>query len=196
MTRELQPPTLRLFTAVPLPDEVRHTVAGIVDELSGALEGVRWVPEPNLHITLRFLGESPASTIPRMAEAMRKAARHLPATVRIGGVGAFPSLRSARVIWVGVEDHTGSIEKVYNVLDKAAEKCGFGREGRRYKPHVTIGRARRKPVAIPDDIASKFADDVIELEVAEIALFRSRLSSAGAEYSVVETAGSAGPDER
>lgn len=168
----------------------------MVEELSGALEGVRWVPEPNLHITLRFLGEYPPSTVPLMAEAMRKAARHLPAVVRIGGVGAFPSLGSARVVWIGVADETGAIEKVYNVLDKGAEKCGLGREGRKYRPHVTIGRARRRPVVIPGDLAARLAAEVMELEVGEIVLFRSKLSSAGAEYSVVETAGLAAPDER
>src|SRR5665647_1908698 len=171
MTREQQPSTQRLFTAIPLPDGVRHRLALAVEELSVALDGVRWVPEPNLHITLRFLGESPPSAVPAMSEALRKAARHLPATVRIGGVGAFPSLGSARVVWIGVTDEAGALEKVYNVLDKGAEKCGFGREARKYRSHVTVGRARRKPVRIPEDIAAGLADEVIELEVGRIVLF-------------------------
>jgi len=196
MTRERQPSTQRLFTAIPLPPDIRHSIAGVIEELSGAVDGVRWVPEENLHITLRFLGDCTPDTIPKMAEAMRKAARHLPAVVRIGGVGGFPSVRSARVVWVGVEDLTGAVEKVYNVLDKGAEKCGFSRERRGYRPHITIGRSRRKPVSIPEDMVAGFAADTIEMEAGAIVLFRSRISSTGASYSVVETAGPGAPDQQ
>ena len=195
MTREQQPSTQRLFTAVPLPPDIRHRIASLIDQLAEVVEGVRWVPEENLHITLRFLGDCPPSTVPVMAGAMRKAARHLPAQVRIGGVGGFPSVRSARVVWVGVDDLTGAVEKVYNVLDKGAEKSGLGREGRKYRPHITIGRSRRKPVRIQEELLAGFAAERFEMEVGEIVLFRSRLSNAGASYSVVEAAGPGAPDE-
>ena len=189
MTSEQQPSTQRLFTAIPLPSEVRRRIAGMASEVYGQVEGVRWVPEANLHVTLRFLGQCSQEKVPELAAWMEKAALHLPETVRVGGVGGFPSVRSARVIWVGVDDETGDIEKVYNVLDKGAGKCGFGREGRKYRPHITVGRARRNPVSIPDELVARFAGERFDLKVEEIVLFRSVLSGAGAEYSVIERAG-------
>jgi 2'-5' RNA ligase len=185
MTSGQPEPTQRLFTAIPLSDDVREHVAGIERALSSALDGVRWVPEENLHVTLRFIGECALGKVAELERWMQKAARHLPSTLAVGGAGGFPSQSSARVIWVGAKDTTGDIEKVYNVLDKGAEKCGFEREGRKYRPHITVGRARRKPVRLPADLVERFGADEVTLEVKALVLFASHLSSEGAEYTEI-----------
>lgn len=191
MTREQPEPTPRIFSAIPLPPEVRDHVSRIVDVLSGSLEGVRWVPEANLHVTLRFIGNCPVSKVDELIRWMHKAARHLPASLEVGGVGGFPSQGSARVIWVGAADATGAASKVYNVIDKGAQRCGFGREGRAYRPHITVGRAKR-PVKIPAELKEGLAGDVMAFEASEIVLYESRLDSAGATYSELARAGAPG----
>lgn len=177
---------LRLFTGLSLTPEVREHVSSIVSELSERVEGVRWIPEENFHVTLKFIGPCPEERVPCVVDAMRRASRHLPLYLEIGGVGTFPSLGSARVVWVGACDLEGRIEKIYNVIDRGAEKCGIPRERRRYKPHVTVGRCRKKPATVPRELAERFCGRV-ELEVADIVLYSSELNSTGARYSIVET---------
>jgi len=189
MTGTQPEPTERLFTAVPLPEPVREFTAGIIDELSGIVEGVRWVPRENLHVTLRFLGQCSARNIPTLVDWMEKAARQLPESVEVGGVGGFPSQGSARVVWVGVTDLSGGIEKVYNVLDKGAGRCGLGREKRRYRPHVTIGRARKRPVRLTPGLDESSGAKTIHMEAPQIVLYRSDLSSTGAVYTEIARTG-------
>lgn len=190
MTSEQREPTSRLFTAIPLSRDVRAHVASIALELSQGVEEVRWVPPENLHVTLRFLGDFPDSKVPDMVGWMQKASAHLPFELDIGGVGGFPSQGSARVIWVGAIDETGAAGSVYDIIDKGAGKCGLGRESRRYRPHITVGRPRRHPVKISRDTAERFAGRFLKLEVNDIVLFKSVLKSTGAEYTEMQRVGS------
>jgi len=182
-------PSYRLFTAFPLSTPIRLHVVSIIRELDTLLEGVRWVPPENLHVTLRFIGDCEDAMIPDLVGAMQKAGKYLPLQLAVGGIGGFPSLGSARVIWVGAQDRTDGVEKVYNVLDEEADKCGFGREGRQFTPHITVGRARKRPVEIPQEIVERFREIKMALAADEIVLFESTLTSAGAEYKRIKGIG-------
>jgi 2'-5' RNA ligase len=183
---------LRLFTGLYLSQEARRHVADIQDAVALEVEDVRWVRRENLHVTLKFLGWCERSLTPTVAEVMRKAADLLPLTLTLGGVGAFPSLGSARVIWVGARDVEERVDKVYNVLEKGLAKFGIPKEKRAYRPHITIGRARKRPVRIKQELAGRF-DGQLTVVIEDIVLFSSELKSNGAEYTVLERiAGPAG----
>jgi RNA 2',3'-cyclic 3'-phosphodiesterase len=187
MTSEQLTGSSRVFTAVSLSEEARSHVTGIMDEAAARVSGVRWVPAVNLHVTLRFIGQCLPAGVAEMVEWMQKAARHLPAEIEVGGLGGFPSAASARVIWVGAREETGTLDRVYNVLDKGADKCGFAREGRKYRPHITVGRARKKPAALPVDLLETiFASGTITMDADEIVLYESILNTTGAEYRVIQ----------
>jgi 2'-5' RNA ligase len=179
---------LRLFTGLYLSPEVRGHVADIAASLSMQIGGVRWVQRENLHVTLKFLGACDPSVVSDLTEMMRKAADFLPLTLTVGRVGAFPSLGSARVIWIGATDFEGRVQKVYNVLQKGAARCGFPKEKRGYIPHITIGRARKQPVKVRMEAAGQF-DRQLTLKVNDIVLFSSELKSTGAEYTILERIG-------
>jgi 2'-5' RNA ligase len=179
---------VRLFTGMSLKPEVRDCVTRVITELSETIDNVRWVPSDNLHVTLKFLGLCQWSVVPEIIGVMKKAATHLPLSLQIGEVGAFPSLGSARVIWVGAADLEGKAKKVYNVLEKGAERWGIPREKRNYRPHITIGRARKNTVRVTEEIAGSFCERLV-LEVNDLVLFKSDLKSTGAEYSVLERTG-------
>jgi RNA 2',3'-cyclic 3'-phosphodiesterase len=179
---------LRLFMGLSLTDEVREFVCAIAAALKEQVEGVRWVPSRNLHVTLKFLGPCDESRVEKLVEVMGAAAAHLPLTLVVGQVGAFPSLASARVVWVGASDLEGRVQKVYNVLDRGAARCGIPREKRPYTPHITVGRARKKPARIEPSLACGFCAETT-LEVRDIVLFESVLDRTGAEYKVLEKVG-------
>jgi RNA 2',3'-cyclic 3'-phosphodiesterase len=188
MTRDEREPSSRLFTAIPLDPATREHVASISRVASERVEGARWVPAENLHITLRFIGDCPDATVPVLLKSIEKAVRHLPADVVVGGLGGFPSSGSARVIWVGVDDPTGALTKVYNVLDKSASRCGFGRESRKYRPHITIGRSKR-PASIPERLVAESASERVPMVAKSVVLYKSELRRAGADYTEIVSIG-------
>lgn len=172
-----------MFTGIALSEEAVLYATAVTGELSGFVEGVRWVSADNLHVTLKFLGSFDPLLVTSFLEEMGIAARHLPLTLRLGGIGGYPSLGSARVIWVGAEDTGGRLRKAFADIECVAERYGFPREKRPFRPHVTLGRARARPVRISRDTCDRFKGEVL-LNVDEIVLFRSELKSGGARYSI------------
>lgn len=181
----------RLFTGLALSEEASGYVLGVIETMSGAVQGVKWVPPENLHVTLKFLGNCDWALVDRIADSMREASGLLPLPLAVGGVGGFPSSASARVLWVGAEDVEEKLHKVYNILDRAARSCGFPGEKRGYRPHITVGRARKGPARIPESLALSM-DRRVLMEVADIILYRSVLGRTGAQYSVLKRIGPAG----
>lgn len=177
---------IRLFMGVALSERARGFVAGLVQGISGSLEGVRWIPAENLHVTLKFLGSTETGLIPEIISVMKEAATGLPVELLIGGIGGFPSQGSARIVYVDAEDPTGGIVELQGGLERGMEKYGYGREKRRYQPHVTVGRARKKPVRLHDDLPVD-TEERVPLKVQGITLYRSVLKRTGAEYSILET---------
>src|SRR3954466_13038553 len=101
----------RLFIAVELPDDIRQKIAAHIEQLRTALPEVRasWVREENLHLTLKFLGDTPVERVEAVANALTKAANETAAfEIRIGGCGAFPPRGKPSVLWIGIEDQSGS----------------------------------------------------------------------------------------
>jgi RNA 2',3'-cyclic 3'-phosphodiesterase len=179
---------IRLFTGIPLDDRSRIRVADIASGLSEHLSGARWVDPVNYHVTLKFLGSCETAIIENAKPVIQGLSEFLPFTLEIGEVGAFPSVGSARIIWVGSHDVEGKAEKAYRVLDKGFAHCGIDRDKRKYHPHITIGRSRNKPVKITPDMLIPHQDKSI-LVVDRIVLYESSLMPKGAEYRIIEEIG-------
>jgi 2'-5' RNA ligase len=104
---------------------------------------VRWVPPPNIHITVRFLGQ--------ITEPMSHAVEDMLVPmisgidtfdVEISGVGVFPNERSPRVIWAGIGDGADKLESVYQSVYSRLVKAGFNFEDKPFRPHLTLGRIK------------------------------------------------------
>ena len=94
---------MRLFLAVfPSPAAQGAAFAGI-ESLRRPGDRVSWVQRQNLHYTMRFLGEVGEDGLRRASEAARQAAAaHAAFDAALGALGAFPSPRRARVLWIGM----------------------------------------------------------------------------------------------
>lgn len=176
---------MRLFVAVNFSADVRRALARLVTRLSASGLPVRWTPEPNLHLTLRWLGERGEGERAAVEEALRSvAAGAEPFEAAFGSVGAFPSPRRPRVIWIAV-DGGGRLRLLRDELERRLAAVGFGREKRSFRPHVTLGRARRE--AAPGDFRPFVAvSGGLGIETAftvdTVDLMRSHLSASGALY--------------
>jgi RNA 2',3'-cyclic 3'-phosphodiesterase len=133
---------MRLFIAIDLPDHVRAALAEAQARLSRSGHAVRWAAVEGLHLTLQFLGE----TDPARAPGLLAALEAIPApalTLRLGGLGAFPSAARPRVIWAGLAGDTEALGALQRVVVAATGPLGFVPEDRPFAPHLTLGRARQ-----------------------------------------------------
>ncbi|MDP8237091.1 MAG: RNA 2',3'-cyclic phosphodiesterase, partial [Candidatus Erginobacter occultus] len=118
----------RLFIALDLPGEIAENISRLVRELAGRLEGVRWTPAENIHLTLKFLGQAETERIPQIRNCLDRAAdQHLPLEVSLEGLGAFPGGRKPRVIWTGVGEGREKLAGLAEDLDRGLAELGFPR---------------------------------------------------------------------
>lgn len=182
---------MRLFVAVRFPATVRRALSGVVRELSDGELPVRWTPPARMHLTLRWLGERSAEERDAAAAVMeRVAAASEPFEAGFGALGAFPSPRRPRVLWIAV-DATPRLRVLRDELERGFAGAGLGRDDRSFRPHVTLGRARSDagPGAFRSfvDRGAGITVDA-RFDVSAIQLVRSRLAPDGARYETVASA--------
>ncbi len=172
---------VRAFFAIELPLQARASVVEAVESLKAvAKHGVRWMALDTLHLTLKFLGEIREEDVPRLiARAHAKLAPEQPFEVGLAGYGAFPNVREARALWIGVSEGASSLARLARKLDSAARAIGAPRERKPFEPHLTLGRLR-DPLRVELERAAP--PDSVAWTVAEVVLFESRLSPNGARH--------------
>ncbi len=177
---------LRLFIAIELSAQQRKEVASLQNTTRHKLKGVRWVRPEQLHLTLKFLGDTNIDHINKIKLSMdESAASFSHFQVKYGACGVFPSVRKARVIWISLKEGKIEIENLFQALDQALTSKGFKQETRRYQPHLTIGRITR---SLPEDAIEQFLSDHQSFEsshhtTAELILFESRLTEKSAIHT-------------
>jgi RNA 2',3'-cyclic 3'-phosphodiesterase len=173
----------RLFLAIDISDEARRVAAAHITELKREFPRVRasWVRPENLHITLKFLGDTDEALAGPVCEALAEAAASWkPFTLEIEETAAF----GRRVLSLLVKDETGSLSALKNALDIKLGDLGFETEKRRFTPHLTIVRIRSRKGAGPlieRHIMAKF--EPVRLNVSSVALYESSLLPAGSQYT-------------
>lgn len=173
---------MRLFFAIFPPPEIQAAAHRGTESMRGRGDGVAWVRSENLHLTMRFLGESSDDDARRAGEAARAAAARVPSfTASLGEAGAFPNARRARVLWLGLSAGEYEVTALANALEEALEAQGFPREGRRFAPHLTLGRMRSGEADWTARLAAVSVDPT-PWRVSELRLVRSTLASSGARY--------------
>jgi len=185
----------RAFIAVNLTPDVLDRISQVVMELRDEIGGdfIRWIPVENMHLTLKFLGDVSISNLERIKEVIQTAASSHPVfAVSTGGVGAFPSVQRARVVWAGVEGPP-TMTSLQRMIDMETARLGYASENRAYKPHLTLGRVSRNVTAknlrkIPQVLKDNRVGFLGVSQIREIHLFRSDLTPTGAVYSQIYTA--------
>ncbi len=179
---------MRLFVAVDLDEGVKRRIGGVVTAWRNVLPSARWVEPRNMHLTLKFLGEVAEERIETLVASIGRSLEGFECfNVRVGGVGVFPSLSRARVLWVGLKEGGSFLLSLFERVEAACVSVGFGAEGRDFHPHVTVARMKRSPS--PSLLRQMFAEsgdvDAGVQEVGEVVLVRSLLRPSGAVYTPV-----------
>lgn len=176
---------IRSFIALPLPPEVQSALGGVAQQLAAQSQGVKWVQPANIHLTLRFLGDTDPTRVADLGAGLDQlAAAHAPFPLRLGQVGAFPSQRRARVLWVGIEEKGEDLSPLQRAVEALALSLGWQRETQPFKPHLTLGRVREGG-SVPQEVPSV---PPLEFRADRIELIESRLRSEGAQYLALHRA--------
>lgn len=179
--------TLRLFIAIEIGEQEKKALERIQSRLGHKLPSVRWVQSAAIHLTLSFLGDTDEREVPRIMDAIAATAegcRDFNCILR--GVGAFPNEKSPRVIWIGVEEPTGILDKYATKLSALLCAAGFPIEDRPFSPHITIGRVKERGCPGCGPVLSLFREESAGvMHVHEICLIKSELTPTGPIHTVL-----------
>lgn len=176
---------MRTFVALNLPPAERSRLDASLEPLRAKALPVRWVAPEALHLTVKFLGDTESAAVEAVDEVLQTAAaRRTPVTLRIGGLGGFPSLRRASVLWVGVRGDA-ELASLQRELEPALSRLGFPREQRPFRPHITIGRVRNDAKSIDIERLVDLVDYDATITVDTVELMQSLTGRGGPRYEVL-----------
>ena len=172
---------MRVFVAIELPKEIREALSVIERELRPMTHNVKWVSAESIHITLKFIGEVPEKRLEDIDTAFTGLTWKA-FTITVQGIGFFPGTRSPRVFWAGMEAPT--MQGLTEQIDARMERLGFDKEKRKYRPHITLARA--KSTRFDSGLvtaAARFDEQQFgSFSVDRVFLFKSTLKPTGAVH--------------
>lgn len=181
--------SVRAFLGVPLTTELQEAIRSLQSGLMSRIRGIRWSRPENLHLTLHFFGETTQENLEKIRVSMLSVKRcHRPFLVDVIGLGAFPSLRRPRVIWLGLNPQN-QLRQLHRDCRRALHAAGLVTDSRQYSPHLTIGRAKKKTNELTT-LGSELKHQLVgHLPVDRLTLYESLLQPGGAEHIPLFTIG-------
>ncbi len=182
---------LRTFIAIELDETLRVALKSVQDRFKRQMppDTVRWVAPDGIHLTLKFLGDTPRGRVPEVVSALRRACEGFaPFEFSVEGRGCFPNYRRPRVIWVAVRDRGQALARLNQAVEREVAPLGWPTEDRAFSPHLTLGRVTRNA----DNRAEAAIGQIVERSVVEqiglqrvtaVKLIMSDLRPGGAVYN-------------
>jgi RNA 2',3'-cyclic 3'-phosphodiesterase len=180
---------MRLFIGIELPHDVHQHLTRVRDILKTRIARASFTRDENLHITLKFLGEVDSRGADNLIESLEHIRAGGAINVFADKIECFPQRGPVRIIAAGFGGDIAGISSLHRAIEQRCQKLGFDRETREYRPHVTLARAR-PTLAVQvrrdaeDSCAACYPGPALGIE--RFALFESKLSSAGAQYTVIK----------
>ena len=179
----------RLFAAIKI--EPSAEFSNLAAQLSRELrhDRINWVELKNIHLTLKFFGETEETQIPDIRKALGNAAGLCqPFTLRISRTGIFGSRYEPRVIWFGL-DASPQMSELARLTMEELSKAGWEADRQNFVPHLTIGRIKEiKDKVLFQQVIDKYRNARIQDQaVGEIILFESILKPQGPTYIKLAT---------
>lgn len=178
----------RGFVAVSAP--AQPPLVALLGELGTLARGVKAVEPHNLHFTLSFLGQVPDDAQAPIAAALVEAARGVaPFRAHLRGVGAFPSARRPRVVWAGVDDPRPLAALATRVREALAAR-GLAGDDKDFRAHLTLARVKseRAPDELVHFLRVHGQDELYDIDVREVRLYKSVLAPTGPTYEPLASA--------
>ncbi|HUX12363.1 MAG TPA: RNA 2',3'-cyclic phosphodiesterase [Spirochaetia bacterium] len=187
---------LRLFLALEPSPETREWLVSLQAMIrrDHPESLFRYVAPDNLHVTLQFLGDTPASVVPTVADAMLTVCSNFaPFEMAADGIGFFPGPERPRVMWIGANDETRTMDSLFLALGNRLAGSGIGFDKKPYHPHFTLAYVRKSaPRATLRESAVRLlatpGGSSPPTMVARVILLQSTLTPGGSVYREIASA--------
>lgn len=189
---------MRTFVALDIDDAIRERIQRFLEGVREFAPDARWVRPESLHITLKFIGEKPADKVEEIKQALA-AVKAAPFHLTIRGHGFFPTSRSARVFWIGI-DSGESLATLAKAVDEATATVGIAKEDHPFSPHLTLARgggrsgapgwrkgdaSNKKFQLLQEKLSALPVPEFGSLTAREFFLYESQLLRGGARYTKI-----------
>jgi 2'-5' RNA ligase len=190
---------MRLFIALDIDDAIRERIARFVEGVHGFAPDARWVKPESLHVTLKFIGERPEPAVEQTKVALRSV-NSSTTEIQFRGYGFFPTAKSARVFWVGMQAGP-QLAALALAIDEKTATLGIPKEDRAYSPHLTLARGsggsgsprwrrgdgpNRAFERLQEKLTSLPSPEFGTMTPREFFLYQSQLSPKGSKYTKLE----------
>ncbi len=188
-------PILRTFIAIELDEPLLIAIGRVQGKLKRQMPpgGVKWVAPDGIHLTLKFLGDTPSGRVPEIVAALERACAGAPPfEFSVEGRGCFPNFRRPRVIWVAVREKGQALARLQAAVERQVAPLGWPTEERGFSPHLTLGRVNRNAgpdmeAAVGAAVEKLVVEEIGTQQVAAVHLIKSDLRPTGAVYSTLAT---------
>jgi 2'-5' RNA ligase len=187
---------VRLFVGLDIPEEIRSRIGRFLDGVSGFAPEARWVRLESLHVTLKFIGEKPAEIVTSLQHELNTI--RVPSfAVSFSDFGFFPTARSPRVFWVGIQAGQ-ELQQLATAIDEKTASLGIPKEDRAFSPHLTLARKSGvsgapkrqdgdRPNTVFQTLQQRLAampkPEFGTMTAREFFLYQSQLSRSGSRYT-------------
>jgi RNA 2',3'-cyclic 3'-phosphodiesterase len=149
---------------------------------------VKWVAPASIHLTLKFLGDTPTSGLDAIRAALQRVAAPTPPfSLHLGHAGCFPNARQPRVVWIGMDGDLDELSALQKAIEATVSPLGFPAENRPFSPHLTLGRVRDDTDAIARQRIGAAVQSLpvpaLPFSATGVSLMRSELQPGGAVYT-------------
>lgn len=187
---------MRLFIALDMDEEIRQKIRTFVEGARGFAPDARWVRPESLHVTLKFIGEQPEGSLDALERALAQVSGS-PFELSFRGYGFFPTPKSARVFWIGIQSGP-QLSALASAIDNATATLDIPKEDRPFSPHLTLARRgggsgspRRQKGDAPNNVfqrlsaklAAMTSHEFGTMTAREFFLYQSQLSRDGSHYT-------------
>ncbi|HVO79796.1 MAG TPA: RNA 2',3'-cyclic phosphodiesterase [Terriglobales bacterium] len=189
---------MRIFVALDIDDAIRERIRLFIDGVSGFAPDARWVRAESLHITLKFIGEKPTDAVEQIKQALA-GIRAETIAMSFRGYGFFPTVKAARVFWVGIESGP-PLASLARAVDDATGSLGIPKEDRPFSAHLTLARggggsgaprwqkgdgANRSFQRLQEKLAALPMPEFGTMTAREFFLYESKLGRGGSQYTKI-----------
>lgn len=189
---------MRIFIALDIDDAIRQRIQRFMDGVRGFTPDARWVRAESLHVTLKFIGEKPADVVEQIKQAL-SGIQGEAITMTFRGYGFFPTLKAARVFWIGIESEQ-PLASLAKAVDEATAAQGVPREERPFSAHLTLARGgggsgtprwqkedgpNRNFQRLQEKLAALPAPEFGTMTAREFFLYESQLGRGGSRYTKI-----------
>ncbi len=184
---------MRAFIAIELDAPTRDALAQMLHSLQGANPPakLKWVAPQNQHLTLYFFGALAPVRVSDVERAFRQAVNGIaPFEIMLKEIGCFPNAHKPNVLWLGVHEPSGTLQRLHQAVSAQLSRIGFAPESRAFTPHLTLARVPRHVNARERKLLGEWfvkqAPPALEpMRVAQVHFIQSELLPAGPKYTTL-----------